>query len=67
MVKTLPFQCRGHGFDPWAGKFCMLCGVASEYKKIKQGLAAFLLTKVNNLGHVAIVYDASLQFCCCRV
>ena len=18
MVKTLPFQCRGHGFDPWS-------------------------------------------------
>ena len=45
----------------------MLRGVAPEYKKIRQGLATFLLTKVNSLGHVVIVYDASLQFCCCRV
>ena len=22
MVKTLHFQCRGYGFDPWLGRFC---------------------------------------------
>ena len=21
VVKTLHFQCRGHGFDPWSGNF----------------------------------------------
>ena len=28
VVKTLHFHSRGHGFDPWLGKFCMLCGAA---------------------------------------
>ena len=23
MVKTSHFQCKGHGFDPWDGKFCV--------------------------------------------
>ena len=23
VVKTRGFHCRGHGFDPWLGKFCM--------------------------------------------
>lgn len=40
-VKTPPFQCRGHGFDPWAGKFCMLCGAAQTNKQTKQGLVTF--------------------------
>ena len=28
IVKTLHFQCRGHGFDPWSGK--ILCVVAKN-------------------------------------
>ena len=30
VFKTLPFQCRGHGFDPWMGKFHMLLGMAKN-------------------------------------
>ena len=28
VVKTLHYYCKGHGFDPWLGKFHVLCGVA---------------------------------------
>ena len=33
VVKTPRFQCRGHGFDPWSGKFCM------SLKKKKKSMA----------------------------
>ena len=33
MLKTLCFHCRGHGFDPWLGKFCRLQGAANKKKK----------------------------------
>ena len=35
VIKTLHFQCRGHGFDPWSGKFCMLPGTAKKIFKNK--------------------------------
>ena len=35
MVKTLPFQGRGHGFDPWFGKFGMLLSVTKKPKTSK--------------------------------
>ena len=27
------FHCRGHGFDPWSGKFHMTQGVARKKKR----------------------------------
>ena len=33
MVKTPHFQCKGHGFDPWLGKFHMSHSVAKNLKK----------------------------------
>ena len=30
VVETLPFQCRGHGFDSRSEMFCMLWGVAKN-------------------------------------
>ena len=33
VVKTLCFHCRGHGFDPWSGKFHMPCGATKKLKK----------------------------------
>ena len=38
MVKTLHFHYSGRGFDPWLGKFHMLCGVAKKGKKKKPQL-----------------------------
>ena len=39
VVKTPRFHFRGHGFNPWSGKFHMLCGVAkknqTEYRLFK--------------------------------
>ena len=35
MVKTLCFQYRGHGFDPWAGKFHVLGGTAPKKNAYK--------------------------------
>ena len=33
MVKTLHFQCKGCGFNPWSGKFHMMHGTAKKKKK----------------------------------
>ena len=30
VVKIPHFHCRGRGFGPWLGKFCMPCGVANK-------------------------------------
>ena len=30
VVKTLCLQCGGHWFDPWSGKFHMLCGITRQ-------------------------------------
>ena len=32
VVKTFCFHCRGHGFQPWLGKFCVPRGVAKKKK-----------------------------------
>lgn len=33
VVKTLSFHFTGHGFDPWFGKFCVLCSAVKKKKK----------------------------------
>ena len=33
VVKTLSFHCRGHRFDPWFGKFCILCSAVKKKKE----------------------------------
>ena len=33
MVRTLHFQCRGHRFDLWLGKFCIPLSMARRKKK----------------------------------
>ena len=46
VVKTLCFQCRGRGLDPWSGNYvphlsenlCVLCGTAKKKKMKKVGL-----------------------------
>ena len=36
VVKTLCFQCRGHRFNPWSGKFLMLHWWQKKKKKKKK-------------------------------
>ena len=38
VVKTLCLQCGGHWFDPWSGKFHMLCHMAKKIKFLKSYL-----------------------------
>ena len=33
VVKTPPFHCRGHGFDPWPGNQDPTCHTAWQKKK----------------------------------
>ena len=35
VVKILRFQCRGHGFHPWSGKFHMLLNSVAKKRKRK--------------------------------
>ena len=46
MVKTLCFHLRGLEFDPWLGKFCMLCGVAKKKKKIFRKVKETIIKEV---------------------
>ena len=41
MVKTPHFHCRGHGSDPWSGKFCTPRGVAKNKNKNKMWSKAY--------------------------
>ena len=40
VVKTLSFHCRGHRFDPWFGKFCILCSAVKKKKRERHGATA---------------------------
>lgn len=37
MVKTAHFQCTGHRFRPWLGKFRMFLGVTKTNKQTRGG------------------------------
>ena len=41
MLKTLCFHCRGHGFDPWLGKFCRPQGAANKKREKKINFRGF--------------------------
>ena len=43
VVRTPGFQCRGHGFDPWSGKFCMPCSQEKKKKKEREKESAVSL------------------------
>ena len=36
MVKTVPFECRGHGIKPWLGNKDPTCCTVGKKKKTKQ-------------------------------
>ena len=42
LVETSCFQCRGHGFSPWLGKFLIPHSVGKK-KKVKETLMEYLL------------------------
>ena len=48
MVKTLRFQCRGHGFDPWSGNLNPIgCVVWPPKKKsLEKGFDTEFLTSI---------------------
>ena len=51
MVKTLCFQCRGHGFDPWLGNLDPTCSaVCSQTEKKKKSIKVFMKSKENIWG-----------------
>ena len=45
MVKTLHFHCRGHGFDPWELRSCIMFGLLKKTTKTTTN-ADFVLQKV---------------------
>ena len=36
MVKTLHFQCKGCGFNPWSEKFHMMHGTAKKKERVQE-------------------------------
>ena len=61
---TLCFQCRGHGFDPWLGKFHMPCDTAikKKKKKIQWTLELFSELCFCCKSRIAHFYFSSLAF-----
>ena len=47
VVKTPCFHCRGHGFDPWPGKFHMPGSGQKRKKKTKTRKPKILPTKAS--------------------
>ena len=45
-VKSPLFQCRGHRFDPWLGKFCMPWGVEKKNLGI-----LYIIWRINYIGN----------------
>ena len=41
MIKTPRFHCRGHGFDPWSGKFRLPLQCGQKRKEYVQSLVCF--------------------------
>ena len=54
VVKTLCFQCRGHRFNLWSGKFLKLYWVAKNKKK-KRDYDMYKHTQTQTCAHLFIV------------